>query len=557
MDKQPNRLAAARFWRAVRVFATSEVGGKARWMFFGLIAFLFAINGMNVINSYVGRDFMTAIEHRDQAEFFHQALLYLGVFAIATLLSVNLRFTEERLALLWRDFMTGRFLRVYLADDVYYRLEIGQVLANPDQRIAEDVRAFTTTTLSFVLMLLNSSFTVVAFSGVLWSISPPLLAVALLYATSGSLLTVWLGRPLVGLNYDQLDKEANFRSGLIHARENAEAIRLARDEAQVERTLRARLAALVENFRRITSVNRNLGFFTTGYNWLIQIIPALLIAPAFIAGQVQFGVITQSAMAFSTLVAAISLIVTQFQSISSFAAVVSRLIVLVEAIEQVQATPPAAICTQTDPERLAYRELSLDTPEGEPLLRDLTLEIRPGTKTLIHGADKAATSALFRATAGLAVAGTGTVIRPRALAFLAEQPYLPPSSLRQLLVPAGQEQTLSTAQLLALLTEWELDTLPEHAGGWDREQQWDTVLSPGDQQALACVRTLLAAPRFALLERIGTALGHGRIDWALERFVAAGITPVHLGRSSDPQDAYDAVLDIREDGTWTWTTATP
>ena len=79
--------------------------------------------------------------------------------------------------------------------------------------------------------------------------------------------------------------------------------------------LQRRLEELTGNLRRIFVVNRNLGFFTTGYNWLIQIIPALIVAPSFIAGEVEFGVITQSAMAFSMLLGAFSLIVTQFPSI--------------------------------------------------------------------------------------------------------------------------------------------------------------------------------------------------------------------------------------------------
>jgi len=143
-----------------------------------------------------------------------------------------------------------------------------------------------------------------------------------------------LGRPLIRLNYDQLDKEASFRSGLIHVRDNADAIMLAREEDLQSAQLLVRLDDLVGNFRKITSINRNVGFFTTGYNWMIQIIPALIIAPAFIAGKIEFGVITQSAIAFSTPVAAFSLIVTQFQSLSSFAAVVARLSALAEVVGQ-------------------------------------------------------------------------------------------------------------------------------------------------------------------------------------------------------------------------------
>lgn len=223
----PHRLTGARLLRSIGSLATSEVGARARWMFAGLLAFLFAINGMNAANSYVGRDFMTAIADRDRAELLRQAFFYLAVFAIATLLSVFSHYTEERLALLWREFLTRRSIESYLCNGSYYRLEAARTLGNPDGRITEDVRSFTVTTLSFVLVLLNSGFTVAAFSGVLWSISPQLFLVAVLYAIGGSLMTILLGRPLIRFNYDQLDREANLRSGLVHVRENAEEILLA------------------------------------------------------------------------------------------------------------------------------------------------------------------------------------------------------------------------------------------------------------------------------------------------------------------------------------------
>ena len=258
-------------------------------------------------------------------------MLYIGVFAASTIVAVVSRFTEERLGLLWREFLTRSAINMYLDEGTYYRLQTAEGLANPDQRIAEDVRAFTVTALSFILMLLNSALTVVAFSGVLWLISPLLFGVAVLYAACGSYVTLVLGRPLVKLNYDQFDKEADFRSGLIHVRENAKSILLAHREDRLKARLLRRLENFVANFRKIISVNRNVGFFTTGYNWLIQIIPALIVAPSFIAGQIEFGVITQSAMAFTLTVNAFSLIITQIQSISNFAAVVARLNSLIEA----------------------------------------------------------------------------------------------------------------------------------------------------------------------------------------------------------------------------------
>src|SRR5262249_40626886 len=154
------------------------------------------------------------------------------------------------------------------------------------------------------------------------------------YAALGTLAAIRLGRPLVGLNYRQSDQEANFRSDLIHVRENAESVALLRREGRLTARLLRRIDALADNFRRIPPGNPHLGFFTTGYNYLIQIIPTLIVAPLFIRGEVEFGVITQSAMAFTQLLGAFSLIINQVQSLSSFAAVIARLEALAVAVGQ-------------------------------------------------------------------------------------------------------------------------------------------------------------------------------------------------------------------------------
>jgi vitamin B12/bleomycin/antimicrobial peptide transport system ATP-binding/permease protein len=328
----PNRAVATRLVAAVRTFARSEVGWRAKLMFGTILALLIGANGLNVINSFVNRNLMSAIAERHTAQFVWQAQLTLAVFAGSTIVAVLARFAEERLGLLWRESVTERAIAVYMANGTYHRLATSGELANPDQRIAEDVRAFTATTLSFSLMAINSAFTILSFSGVLWSISP-LLVISVVYAAVGSYLTIKLARPLVKLNSDQLDREASFRSALIHIRDNAESIMLRHEGERETAQLSDRLDRIAENFRRITTVNRNVGFFSTGYNWFIQLIPILIIAPAFMRGEIEFGVITQSAMVFTTLVAAFSLVVTQFQSLSTYAAVVSRLGSLLDAFE--------------------------------------------------------------------------------------------------------------------------------------------------------------------------------------------------------------------------------
>jgi putative ATP-binding cassette transporter len=328
-----SRRTLGRLMRAITNFLKSRVGGKARLMLAALLLLMLCINGMNVTNSYVGRYFMTAIENRDSAAFVRYAWLYLVVFAGSTLVGVLFRFTEERLGLLWREWLTRRITRVYIDRRLFLHFSGEDAVSNPDQRMTEDVRQLTTTTLSFVLMMLNATLTVLSFSGVLWNISPKLFLVAVVYALGGSLLTIWLGRPLIRLNYRQSDFEADFRTELIRIQRDGEQIAAAGIEPDIKQKVNGRIDSVVSNLRHIIAINRNLNFFTSGYNYLIQLIPVLIVAPMFIRREVEFGVIGQSAMAFAALLGAFSLIITQFQAISSYASVVARLSEFVEQAE--------------------------------------------------------------------------------------------------------------------------------------------------------------------------------------------------------------------------------
>lgn len=550
-----DRDTGRRFARVVREFLTSDVRWPARGRLALLLAFALAVNGLNVVNSYVGRDFMTAIAHRDRAGFVRQAVLYVGVFAGSTAVAVLYRFTEERLGLFWRVWMTRRIVRRYLADRTYLRLKVSAAVDNPDQRIADDVRAFTATTLSFTLMSLNGALAVVSFSGVLWTISPLLFGVAVGYAALGTVAAVYLGLPLVGLNYAQSDREASFRSDLVHVRENAESVALLRREGRLTARLLRRVDDLADNFRRITSVNRNLGFFTTGYNYLVQIIPTVIVAPLFIRGEVEFGVVTQSAMAFSQLLGAFSLIVNQVQSLSSFAAVTARLSTLGEAAGKGPPADRAGVAVTETDGRLGYEGLTLSSSEdGRVLVRDLTVDVPRGTGLLVVGPDEAARVALFRATAGFWPAGEGKIVRPSldALFFLPQRPYLPPGTLREILLRTGQEESVPDDRIMAALRDTGLDPVVTRAGGLGAERDWPAVLSLGEQQLFALTRLVLARPEFAVLDRVNATLTPAQVRQALLLLRRHSITYVTLAEAVQSADLYDAVLEIDADGTWRW-----
>jgi putative ATP-binding cassette transporter len=547
-----NRTILARFLEMMRSLLKSEVGGKAKALFILLILFLFGINALNVVNSYVGRDFMTAIEHQNMSGFLRYALLYVGVFAASTVAAVLYRYAEERLGLLWRKWLTERAIVRYLENKTYFRLHDAGDLPNPDQRIAEDIRSLTSTTLSFVLMFLNASFTVVAFSGVMWTISPLLFVVAVAYAALGSFLTIYLGKPLIRLNYDQLDKEANFRARLVHVGENAASIALLRREGRLRARLLDRLDQLTANFQHIIQINRNLGYFTTGYNYLIQIIPALVVAPLFIHGKAEFGVISQSAMAFGHLLGAFSLIVTQFQSISNYTAVIARLGGLREAMDNARPPVIPEIETCESCGVLAFEGVTLRSRRRNRVLVDrLNLTIPVGTRVLIRTESDSTKHVLFRATADLWDKGEGQILRPGIddIMFVPERPYLPPGTLRETLLHTGQEKLISDEQILGILQSLNLETVLRRVGGLDVERKWSDLLSLAEQQLIAFARVLIAAPSFVFLDQPTRALNVLQVKELLKRLRERNITYLTLGDDEDTS-CYDQLLEINDDGTW-------
>jgi putative ATP-binding cassette transporter len=540
-----------RLLAAMRAVVTSEIGGKFRLMFATILLLLIGISGLNVVSSYVGRDLMTAIEQRSHTRFVSMAALYVAVFAALTVAAVLLRFIEERLALLWRDWLTRGLVTSYLADGAYLRVKEGGGLGNPDQRIADDARAFTGSTLSFVLIFVNAAFAIVAFSGVMWSISPMLFAVAVGYAALGSGFTVLLGRPLVRLNYDQSDREASFRSELVHVGANAESVALLQLEGRLGARLGRRIDALVANARRIIAVNRNLSFFTNGYAYGIQLLPPLIVGPLFMRGTVEFGVITQSAMAFAHLLGAFSLIVTQIQQLSSYAAVLVRLGRLTAAVEEAGAPPRLPSVDPDGPEQLSYDDLTLRSPsDGELLVAKLTVTIPTGMRLLVAGTDEAR-RALFRATALGRDAAEGRIVRPASerILFLPERPHVPPGTVRELLVRTGHEQLVPDEAIHAVLDKLGLEPALRRVGGLEVEGDWGHSLSLGEQQLFAFARVLLAVPAFAVIQSPGTTLAPEQLSRALRLLSEANITYLVFG-GIDVPGAYDAVLELHAGGTW-------
>jgi putative ATP-binding cassette transporter len=550
---QNQHRAWVRSVKTLRLFFSSEARWSAITWFALLLTFLLSLSGLNVVNSYVGRYFMTAISEKNWSGFANYAIAYLTVFAASTIMAAFYRFSEERLRLFWREWLTRLFINLYMSRDRFYRLKTMNEIDNPDERITEDVKSYTQTTLSFFLMSLNGAVTSLAFLGVLWSITPWLVLVAIIYAAAGSAMTILLGRPLVRLDNLQLQKEADLRYHLIQVRETAEAIATMGASRTVRDCIRARLADVVANNKRIITVTRNLGFFTNGYNYLTQLIPLLIVAPMYMQGRVEFGVVTQSAMAFTTFLNGFSLIVTQFETLSSFAAVTSRLDAIGEALEQSRMPAASPIHISHDDSRVAYEDLSLRSRhEHRPLINDLNLEVVHGSNLLITGPDTAAEEAMFMATAGFWEEGTGRIVRPGpdGIYFVPTLPLTVRCTLRSQLTASSADPRFSDAEIMGVLEKVGLAAVVRRVGGLDADVHSPSTFSPAEQRLIIFAQVLLASPRFVFLDRLGAVLNQEQIENVYRLLKEASISYLSIGDRHRLEAHHDRVLEIHGEGRW-------
>ncbi|MFH1026788.1 MAG: SbmA/BacA-like family transporter, partial [Pseudomonadota bacterium] len=251
-----------RFWEIARLYWFSDDRWSARGVLALLLLLLFSFTALNVVLNFVGRDFMTALAEKNLAEFNKNLLIYLGVFVVATPVSVFYSYVRKYLGINWRLWLTNHFLGRYFQNRAYYRINDDKSIDNPDQRISQDISSFTVTSLGFLSLLFFSLVQLISFVGILWSISVTLVLVLAAYAVIGTLVTMFFGKRLIHLNFQQLRREADLRYGLVHIRDNAESIAFYRGEEREEGQVRQRLLAAMGNLRFLIGWERNLEFFT-------------------------------------------------------------------------------------------------------------------------------------------------------------------------------------------------------------------------------------------------------------------------------------------------------
>jgi putative ATP-binding cassette transporter len=553
-----DRRLWGKFWTIAKPYWFSERKWKARGLLLVLLLLSFAVNGINVSISFIFRNIDTSLatfpQTKDAATFWRFISIYIGLLAIGTPIVVMFGYLQDKLGLYWRDWLTNRFLNKYMHNRAYYQLNFTEKIDNPDQRISEDIRAFTRTSLSFLLLILTSVITLISFTAVLLSISVSLSVSLLIYAILGTIITAWIGQRLIGINFDQLKKEADFRYGLIHVRDNAESIAFYQGEAEESIGLRERFLAAIRNFDLLISWQRNLGFFTTSYNYFVAALPYLVVAPIYFAGNTEFGTFAQAAIAFRQIFSALSIVVSQFENLTAFAAGVERLSSLTDALENPTQTQPGLTKIDvTEAARLAMQRVTLLTPNYQrTLVKDLSISLESGEGLVLVGHSGSGKSSILRAIAGLWNAGTGQIARPdlKEMLFLPQRPYMVLGSLRSQLLYPHTDRQIGEEQLCQILEQVNLTDLPERVGGFDIHLDWANVLSLGEQQRLAFARLLLTQPAYAILDEATSALDLANEKRLYQQLQAMETTTISVGHRASLLQYHKYVLHLTDDTRW-------
>lgn len=451
---------------------------------------------------------------------------------------------------------------------------------NPDQRVNDDIAQFCDMSMGLAQDVFNSVIDLVSFSGIMLSIYPPLFFALMLYAAGGTFLATKIGRPLASLKFQQERTEADFRYSLVRVRENAESVAFYGGERRERQVIEARFDRAVQNLLGIITATRNLGFFQASYRLLVQFVPAALVAPLYFRGSIEFGVITQTSSAFNHILGDVSIVVNQYETLASFAAVLDRLGQFQDSLRSPSKpadaqTPEVIIDPSASSYPLSVRALSLTTPppESNQLISKLDWDVALGEAWLVMGSSGSGKTTLLRALAGLWEHGSGSITlaaESSGVMFLPQRPYLILGSLRdQLLYPVFKSLRSSANStgdgkehepqgrpdppdeaIVDALKAVRLDSLASKER-LDEETDWSFQLSLGEQQRLGFARVLLARPQLALFDEATSAL-----DVPAERSIYSqlrelGTTIVSIGHRPTLVGFHDQVLKIG-DGSLGW-----
>lgn len=553
-------------WSLVTPYWRSEEKYSAWAMLAVVIALNLALVYLNILLNGWNSEFYDSLQDRDRAAFFGALIKFSWIAGLFIVHNVYQSYMNQLLLIRWRRWMTKFYMEKWLANKAYYRMQIIDTQSdNPDQRMADDINQFTDLMLGLTLGLMSSIVTLFSFLFILWTLSGTvavtlfgqtymmpgsMVLAAILYAFIGTLVTVKLGRPLVGLNFDQHRYEADFRFGLVRVRENSESIAFYGGEEQEKKNLVNRFSFIFRNTRRLMERRKTLAWFTASYQQISFLLPYLFVAPRFFSGQIKLGAVMQTASAFGQVQLALSYIVNTYNNIALWKADVERLTSFLKNIAQTENTfygRRSLSFHDADDNALHVKKMTLRLPNGYILMKDIVLTINKGESVLLKGTSGSGKSTLLRALAGLWPYAEGQCAMPKdaVVMFVPQRPYLPLGSLRQAICYPLDQLNVDDTAIAKVLTRCHLRHLADRI---DENDNWSHILSLGEQQRMAFARILLQQPDILFLDESSSALDEvtEAYLYGLIKSRLPDMMMISVGHRQTLEQWHDSIVDVTQ-----------
>lgn len=427
---------------------------------------------------------------------------------------------QNFLELRWRTWMTENLQGEWLAAHAFYDIEREGMLSNADQRIAEDVRLFTTESLHLFFNFLSVIVNMVTYTFLLWELSRVvqfsiggttfavhgyLVFIAFAYNIGSLALMHWVGKRLVGLNMEKQTVEADFRFGAMQVRENAEQIAFYGGAATEKRRLTGLFARVRHNTASLIVRRAKVMLTSSAYGHLFTGLPTIAALPLYLTGQITLGGVTRVAGAYGMLSNSLNFFSQAYQSITDWIALANRLRDLEWVIHKARLRQSGFRVAQHPAPALETGPLTLLDPLQRPLTRLHPLRIAPGERWIVRGPSGAGKSTLLRVLAGLWPYGDGDVKLPAgaSMMFVPQRSYLPTGPFKEALCYPRTADAFDDDACRRVLAQCGLD---QRIGDLAEYDNWRQRLSGGEQQRVAFARVLLHAPDFVFLDEATSAL---------------------------------------------------
>jgi len=507
--------------------------------------------------SYALRAFTTALQEKKEEAFWAAMWYIMQVIAVMVPAHAGKRYAAGQLSLFLRQRFTTALFRDFFSNRNYFAIEV----PNASLRLVE-VEGWVEEIQTLGMTVLQSLLDLLAFSSLMFFLSMQLFGALATYSFIGTSVSVWFFFPrITAMIADVTSKRAEVTHALVRVHENRESIAFYDGGARENSMLSARLETFISAVRRQLYWGIGLEAFQEAYSYATIVLPYLVVAPLYFAGEVPYGVVSQSSMAFSRIKGAMNLLVSNFSGMATIAASTRRLRELLDAMDHIppQITNESASADSASDFVLQVDSLQLHTPPpaAQLLCRDLSLALRPGDSILIMGRSGGGKSSLLRCFAHLWDPTSGSVTfgcSKADLHFIPQQPYLPIGTLRDVLMYPKEPSSNEDSHLSFMLQKAGLPHLITQVGGLDAECRWTEMLSHGEQQRIAFARLFLQVPVCVLLDEATSALD-ARAEESLYRHLCElkpKPTIVSVGHRESLRQFHRSMLCLRDDDCGTW-----